>query len=36
VPTAGLGVTAKKQLMERVRRDIDVLRGGTPAAGEAM
>jgi len=35
VPTAGLGVTAKIRLMEQVRRDIDVLRGGAPAAGEA-
>jgi 1-acyl-sn-glycerol-3-phosphate acyltransferase len=35
VPTAGLGVTAKSRLMEQVRRDIDVLRGGVPAAGEA-
>jgi 1-acyl-sn-glycerol-3-phosphate acyltransferase len=31
VPTAGLGVTAKNQLMERVRRDIDALRGRTAA-----
>jgi 1-acyl-sn-glycerol-3-phosphate acyltransferase len=32
VPTAGLGVTAKNQLMERVRRDIEMLRGRAAAA----
>ena len=32
VPTAGLGVTAKNELMERVRRAIDGLRGRTAAA----
>lgn len=32
VPTAGLGVTAKNELMERARRDIDRLRGGIAAA----
>jgi 1-acyl-sn-glycerol-3-phosphate acyltransferase len=32
VPTSGLGVTAKNDLMTRVRRDIDGLRGGTAAA----
>jgi 1-acyl-sn-glycerol-3-phosphate acyltransferase len=32
VPTAGLGVRAKNELMERARRDIDRLRGGIAAA----